>query len=164
MSDTAATVLIGLVMVGGLAGTVIPLLPGLLLIWAAALLYGLLVGFGGAGLTVMIVLTAIVGVSAIKSIVVPQRMADGHGVSRWSQLAALAGAIVGLVLIPVVGIVVGALVGLVLAEYANHRNGPDTWRATVAVAKGFGLSALIDVGLGMVMIGVWSIWALAVLT
>ena len=38
------------------------------------------------------------------------------------------------------------------------------WRATVAVAKGFGLSVVIDVGLAMTMIGLWLVWAFAVVT
>lgn len=162
MSDTEATVLVGIAMVVGLAGTVVPLLPGLLLIWGAALVYGFLVGFGPVGIAVVVVLTLVLAASMVKSIVVPRRMAEGHDVSRWSQVAALTGAILGLVFIPFVGVVVGALVGLLVAEWVNHRDLGAAWQATVAVAKGFGLSALIDIALGMLMVTLWSLWAFTV--
>lgn len=162
MSDTAATFLIGAVMIAGLAGTVIPFMPGLALILGAAVVYGLLVGFGTVGTVVTAALAVIVVISVIKSIVVPRRMAEGVGVSGWSQVVSLGGAVLGLIFIPVVGVVVGALVGLFMAELSHHRSGVAAARSTVAVAKGFGLSTLIDVGLAAIMIGLWSVWALSV--
>lgn len=163
MTDTAATLLVALVMIVGLAGTVIPFVPGLALILAAAIVYGLLVGFGSVGTAVAVVLALIVCVGVIKSIIVPQRMAEGSGVSRSSQLVALLGAVLGLLFIPVIGVVVGALVGLFAAELVSQHSVPAALRSTWAVAKGIGLSTLIDVGLAMLMIGVWSLWALTVL-
>ena len=164
MSDVEITVLVALVMVVGLAGTVVPLLPGLMLIWAAALVYGFGVGFGSVGVAVMVLLSLIVVISLVKSILVPRRAAEGHDVSRWSQLVALVGAVIGFFLVPVIGVFVGALVGLLLAEYVNHRDLATAWRATVAVTKGFGLSVVIDVGLAMTMIGLWLVWAFVVVT
>ncbi len=164
MSDVEMTVLIVVVMVIGLVGTVMPVLPGLSLIWAAALVYGLVVGFGALGLGIMLILSALVVVGLVKSVLVPKRMADGHDVSRWSQVAAMVGAVVGFFVIPVAGVIVGALVGLLLAEYLNQGDWKQAWGATVAVAKGFGLSTLIDIGLAMTMIGFWSIWAFVVVT
>lgn len=162
MSDTAATFLVGAVMLVGMAGTVIPFLPGLALILGAAVVYGLLVGFGTVGTLVTIALVVIVGLGVVKSVVVPRRMAEGIGVSGWSQVVALVGAVFGLIFIPVVGIFVGALGALFLAELVHHRSGAAAARSTVAVAKGIGLSTLIDLGLAAIMIGLWSVWALSV--
>ena len=164
MTDAEATVLAAVVMIVGLAGTVIPFLPGLALIWATALVYGLLVGFGAVGISVMVLLTVIVAAGIVKSILVPRRMAEGHGVSGWSQVLALVGAVLGIVFIPFVGVLVGALVGLFVAELVNQRNWSAAARATVVVAKSFGVSTLIDVALAMLMIGLWSIWAFVTLS
>ena len=164
MSDVGMTILVAVVMVIGFMGTVIPVLPGLALIWAAALVYGFVVGFGALGVVVMVVLSALVVVGFVMSFLVPKRMADGHDVSRWSQLVAAVGAIIGFFVIPVVGVIVGALIGLLIAEYLNQGDWKQAWGATVVVAKGFGLSALIDMGLATIMIALWSIWALAVVT
>ncbi|MGI9614760.1 MAG: DUF456 family protein [Acidimicrobiales bacterium] len=163
MSDGEATLVIGLVMVVGLAGTVVPVLPGLALLWAAGLTYGFLVGFGPIGIGMLVAFTAIVGLSVAKSFILPRRMAEGSDVSLWSQLAAIAGAIVGFFVVPIIGVVLGALVGLFSAEWVKHRRVGPAWVGTKAVGKAFGLSALIDVGLGLVMFALWLAWAVAVL-
>jgi uncharacterized protein YqgC (DUF456 family) len=163
MSDGEATLVIGLVMVVGLAGTVVPVLPGLALLWAAALTYGFLVGFGPIGISILVAFTAILGLSVAKSFLLPRRMAEGSDVSIWSQLAAIAGAIVGFFVVPIIGVVLGALVGLFSAEWVKHRRVAPAWEATLAVGKAFGLSALIDVGLGLVMFALWLGWAVTVL-
>ena len=162
MSDVEVTILVAVVMVTGLAGTVVPVLPGLTLIWGAALVYGFLVGFGTVGVLVSIALTVLLAASVVKSVLVPRRMAEGHDVSGWSQLVAVVGAVAGFFLIPVIGVIVGALVGLLASEYVNHRALGPAWGATMAVAKGFGLSALIDIGLGLTMLSLWSVWAATV--
>ncbi len=162
--DVEMTILVGVVMVVGLVGTVVPVLPGLLLIWSAALVYGLVVGFGPLGIAIMVMLSLLIVVALVKSILLPKRMADGHDVSRWSQVAAVLGGIIGFFFIPVFGVMVGALVGLLLAEYLNQGDWRRAWGAMVAVLKGFGLSTLIDIGLAMAMIGMWSIWAFVVVT
>ncbi len=163
MTDGEATVLVGLAMVVGLAGTVVPVLPGLTVLWVAGLVYGLLVGFGPVGFAVMAVFTVIVAASVIKSILLPRRMAEGHDVSTWSQLVAVAGGAVGFFVLPVVGLVVGALLGLFLAEWVKLRRIGPAWDGTVAVAKAFGLGALVDVGLGLVMFALWVGWVITVL-
>lgn len=163
LSDGWVTVLAAIAMAIGLAGTIVPVLPGLTVVWAAALIYGLVVGFGVGGAAVMAALTALLIVSFGTGLLIPKRLADGADVGRWSQLIALVGAVVGFFVVPVVGLVLGALIGLFLAEYANHRTAPAAWAATVAVAKGFGLSALVDLALGVVMITLWGMWALTVL-
>ncbi|MDH3679667.1 MAG: DUF456 domain-containing protein [Acidimicrobiia bacterium] len=163
MSDGWATVLVAVVMVVGLAGTIVPVLPGLAVVWGATLVYGLLVGFDVVGASIVAVSSLLLLASAVTGFVIPKRSADGADVGRWSQLIALVAAIVGFFVVPVVGLVLGALIGLFLAEYANHRTAAAAWTATVAVAKGFGLSALVDLALGVVMITLWGAWALTVL-
>jgi uncharacterized protein YqgC (DUF456 family) len=164
MSDVTMTVLVAVFMIVGLAGTVVPIVPGLVVIWAAALVYGLVVGFGALGMAVMALLTILLVVGFVLGFLLPKRMADGHDVSRRSQLVALVGAIIGFSTIPVVGVIVGALIGLLIAEYASQGDWKRAWGATVAMAKGFGLSALVDIGLATVMLALWSIWAFTVVT
>lgn len=151
------------VMAIGLVGVLVPVLPGLTLIWSVALIYGLLVGFGPAGLAAMVVMSLIVVVSVIKSVALPRRAAAGAGASGWSQLGAVVGGVVGFFLLPVIGLIVGALAGMVATEYSLRGNWDDAWGATKATAKGFGLSAVIDVGLGMIMIATWALWASSVI-
>lgn len=162
MSDVLLSAIVAVVMILGLAGVVIPVLPGLTVIWAAALAYGFAVGFGAGGVTVMIVLSILVGISAVAGVVVPGRVAGSSGMTARTQVVGLIGAVVGFFAVPVVGLVLGALVGVLLAEYAGTRDWPRARAATIALAKGFGINTLIQLALGFVMIMVWSSWAATV--
>lgn len=162
MSELLLTTLVAVVMVVGLAGVVIPMLPGLALIWVAALVYGLQVGFGAGGVVVMVVLTLLTVVSTVLGVILPKRAAAESGASGRTQLVGVLGALVGFFAIPVVGVVVGALVGVLLAEYADKGNWPDARSATIGVAKGFGISSVVQLAIGLSMIAVWSVWAATV--
>ncbi|MEM9652974.1 MAG: DUF456 domain-containing protein [Actinomycetota bacterium] len=161
-AEVGWTVLAAVIMVVGLCGVIIPILPGLALIWVTALVYGFIVGFGAGGIAVMVALSVLLAISLIKSVVVPRKAAQDGGASGWAQLGGLAGAVIGFFLIPVIGIVVGALVGVLLVEVALKGDWGEAWTATVATAKGFGISVVIDLVLGLAMIGIWAIWAASV--
>lgn len=161
-SELVWTIVIAVVMVIGLAGVAIPVLPGLALVWAAALVYGFAVGFGWQGIGVMVLLSTLLVASVVKGVIVPKRAVERVGGSGWSQLGGLVGALIGLFTLPVIGVPVGALIGVMAVEYVNTQSLPDAWVATKGVAKGFGINALIDLGIGVAMIGAWSLWALSV--
>lgn len=149
-------------MVIGLCGVVIPLLPGLALIWAVALGYGFIVGFGTIGVVVMAILTAALIASIIKGVLVPRKVAADSGASGRAQLGGLIGAVVGFFVIPVIGLIIGALVGVLAVEYLVKGDWDQAKVATVGTAKGFGLSVLIDLVIGFAMIVTWSLWAVVV--
>jgi uncharacterized protein YqgC (DUF456 family) len=151
------------VMVVGLCGVVVPVVPGLLLMWATGLVYGFAVGWSGLGIGVMALMTVLVAISLALGVAVPRKTAAEAGASGWSQLGGLAGAVIGFFVIPVVGVIVGALVGVYLVELALKEDGAEAWTATKGMAKGFGISVLIDLTLGLVMLAAWSIWAATVL-
>ncbi len=163
--DTAMlwTIVVGIVMVLGLMGVVLPVLPGLLLIWAAALFYGLMVGFGSIGWVVVGLLTVLAIAGMIKSVVIPRRAAVESGASGWAQLGAVVGGVVGFFVIPVFGLILGALAGLLAVEYMLKDDWDEALAAVRGTAKGFGLSVVIDLILGMIMIVAWSVWAATVL-
>ena len=157
------TVVVAAAMAVGLMGIVVPILPGLLLIWGAAIVYGIAVGFSTVGWVVIGILTVLAVASVIKSFIIPRRAASESGASAWAQLGAVVGGVIGFFLIPVIGLFVGALAGLLAVEMLLKGNWDDAWKATVATAKGFGISAVIDFGLGMMMIACWSVWAATVI-
>ena len=159
MSNGDWTFIVFVVMVIGWAGTIVPIIPGLILMWAAALVYGFATGFGPEGIVVMVILTTLVILGVIKSAIVPKRSAEAHGASRASQLGALVGAVIGFFVIPVIGLFVGAMVGIFVIEQMAKRNVSLAWRASKGVAIGFVKSAALDIAIGFVMISVWSAWA-----
>ena len=61
----AVQVIVGLILLVGAVTLVIPVLPGLVVIWAAALLYGLVTGFTLPGTILFIIITLIMLVGSI---------------------------------------------------------------------------------------------------
>ncbi len=162
MSDALITVIVLIAMLIGLAGTLVPILPGILLMWAAAVVYGVVVGFDAFGITILVLITALTGVAVAVGVLVPQRAAAESGAALASQLAAGVGAVIGFFLIPIIGAPVGAVVGIGLAEWYDKRDWPAAKASTIAIAKGFGISTLAQFGLGFVILLVWLPWAYAV--
>ena len=89
MSDTVVTGLVLLALVVGLAGTVVPVLPGILLMWGAVVAYGFFVGFGPAGIVAVVLVTLLSAAAVALGFILPKRFADDSGASLASQLLSL---------------------------------------------------------------------------
>ncbi|MBA3431027.1 MAG: DUF456 domain-containing protein [Actinobacteria bacterium] len=150
--------LVVVVMTVGLFGTVVPLLPGLPLIWVAALAYGLVEGFTLAGVIAMTAITVLlVGGTAAKYVLA------GRGASTESapKSTLAAGALLGFVgffVVPVIGFLLGALLGVLLAERRRLSEWPGALNSTRRVVIGFGQGVLLEIGAGVVMIVCWAGW------
>jgi uncharacterized protein YqgC (DUF456 family) len=116
-------------MLVGLAGTVVPVLPGIGLIWAAALAYALIERFSTIGPYTLAALSvlAVLGIGA--DLVISQAGSRVAGAS-WKAVAAglvlgVAGTFVGLMAGGLGAIpmgIVGALIGVVGVEYLRRRS------------------------------------------
>lgn len=144
----------------GVAGTVVPMVPGLGLVAAATLLYGVLDGFGtgGAVAAALIVAVGLAGTAA--GFVIPKRAAGAAGATRASLALGAVGAVIGFFAIPVVGLPVGGVAGIYLGERARTKDHGAAWRATTATVRGFGLATLAQLAAGLVMALVWVVWVI----
>ena len=153
--------LTALVMAVGIAGTVLPFVPGILLVWAAGLVYGLIAGFGAVGAVAFTLMTGAMIGGKIAGWVLPARRGKASGAPRSSLLFAVVGAIVGMIVIPIVGLPVGAVAGIFLAERLRLGSGSAAWMTTRAVIVGFGIGVLIEMTAAVFMAAVWIVWVLA---
>ena len=161
MSTTAELVVLAVMLIG-LVGTVVPVLPGLLLIWAAGVAWAWLDGWGPARGVTAAVLTVLLVVGTVVKYVLPARSARGAGAPRRTLLLGAVGAVVGFVAIPVVGLVVGAVVAVYLAELSRLGDSTSAWASTRAVVIGIGVGVLVEVATGLLMVAVWVVSVLAV--
>ncbi len=143
----------------GLAGTIVPILPGILLMWAAVVCYGFFAGFDVIGVLVIAVVTALAGASIALGVFLPKQAADAAGASSRSQWAAVLGAIIGFFVIPIVGVIVGAVAGIAIAEYHDKDDWGPAWQSTKGVLSGMGLAALAQFGIGVLILFIWITWA-----
>jgi uncharacterized protein YqgC (DUF456 family) len=147
--------LIGLVMLVGILGVVIPVLPGLLLVWAAAVAWAWLDGGGPVRWSAVAVLTIVLVLGTIAKYVLPARSAQGAGAPRSTLLIGAVAATIGFFVIPVVGFAVGGLGAVFLAELARLGSAPAAWRSTRAVLVALGIGMLIELAAGLTMMAVW---------
>jgi len=152
------------VMVIGLAGVILPGLPGLGLIWLAALIYALAERFATVGPLTMAALTVLAGAGIAADYLLGQVIGKAAGAS-WQALAAgMVGGTIGFVaglfiagVGAVAGGLIGTLAGMVIVEYRRRR---DLWAATRAgagwlagCAVGRGLQ--FGIALAMILLFVW---------
>ena len=149
------SVLIGLVMLVGLVGVVVPVLPGTALILAGGVGWAALVADGGAGPWVVVAVMAVLFVvGLVLKYALPGRRMSGE-LPRSTLLLAALGAVVGLVLLPPLGLLIGGVAGTWLAETRRLGPGPQARRSTVRVLQAVGLGILAELTAAVLMIGTW---------
>lgn len=157
--QTSSTFIILGVMLLGLMGLVIPVFPGGVIIWLAALAYGLLNGFGTAGTIIFVIITLLMIASVVADNLLMGASARKEGASWWSILIALvAGALFTLVAPPFGGLV-AAPIALYFAEYMRQRDPDKAMQVTRGLLVGCGWAFLVRFGLGTLKIVLWAVWA-----
>lgn len=153
MSD-AGLVLIGLAILAGIVGIIVPVLPGSLLVLGAILVWALIVS-SATGWAVLAGATVLIGVAQIVKYLVPGRRMRDAGVPNRTIAAGAVVGIVGFFVIPIVGLFLGFPAGVYLAE--RHRLGPHhhAWESTKHALKALGLSILIELTAVLLVAGVW---------
>ncbi len=157
--ELVITLVTGLVLLFGL-GT-LPILPGLVIMWIALGVYGLVLGFGPVGVWIFALETVLmlIGVFIDNIIIGAKAKADG---ATWTSLGAAGlAALIGTVVIPVpiLGGLAAAFAVLFLAEYLRWRDVNQAWQTTRGLLIGWGWAFAARFAIGLVMIGLWLIWA-----
>lgn len=158
MVDILVTILAGLVMLIGIAGSIIPVLPDIILVWGAALGYGLLVGWGERGVWFFGVITLLGLVGLAPEIWVSGASAKAAGASIWAVLGGFALGAVGLILSGPLGGVVGLLFGTYLAELLRLGEAKAAAQSTLGIGLGCGASFVVKLVLGLGMFVTWILW------
>jgi uncharacterized protein YqgC (DUF456 family) len=113
----------------GMVGIVVPVLPGLLLVLAAVLVWALDTGTTLAW--AVFALAAVLWVAGVAlQYAVPGRRLREAGVRRSTLVLAVLLGIVGFFVIPVVGGLVGFVLGIYLVELGHSRDGATAWSST----------------------------------
>jgi uncharacterized protein YqgC (DUF456 family) len=153
-------VLVGIAIAVGVAGTVVPVVPGLGLVVGAAFVYGVVGGFGVEGIVAFLVILALGIAGTAAGVVIPQRATAGAGAAQSSLVLGTIGAVIGFFAVPVVGLPLGGVVGIYAGELRRTGDTQQAWRATKAAVKGFGLAAVAQLGAGLLMAATWAAWVI----
>lgn len=139
---SATEVLVALAIAVGIAGIIIPVLPGTLLVMGAILVWAIQVGTT-TGWAVFAVATLLLAGGSVVKFLVPGRQLKASGVPNRTLLVGALLAFIGFFVVPVVGMFIGFVLGVYLAERARV-GGADAWPSTVGALKAVGVSILIE--------------------
>jgi uncharacterized protein YqgC (DUF456 family) len=152
----AVTVVVGLIMLVGLIGIVVPVLPGLLLVWAAVLVWAAEAQTTG-GWVVLGIATTLALSGFLLGYLLPGRRMAASGVTMSTIAAGVALGVAGFFLIPVVGAFLGFPLGIYLAERVKRRTHAAAWPSTENALKAIGLSIGIELLTGLAIATTWLI-------
>jgi uncharacterized protein YqgC (DUF456 family) len=154
--DTVGIFLVGVAIAVGLAGILIPLLPGTLLVFAAIAVWAFIEQTVAGWVTLGVVTAILAGTLLIKYLWPAKRMRTAD-VGTGSLFAGAALGFVGFFVIPVVGLVVGFVLGIYLAELGKRHDQKRAWASTVHALKGVALSVGVELAGGLLATVVWVI-------
>lgn len=153
--EILVTVLCGVAIAIGVAGTVIPVLPGSILIALSLLSWAIWGGAGAAGWVVFAVGMVFVLAGMAASAFLTGRKLKEHRIPNRSVAIGIALGVVGMFLIPVVGLFVGFAVGLLLSEFQRTRKFQTAVRTSAAALKATGIGILVEFGLACLAASTW---------
>lgn len=145
----------------GLIGLIVPVFPGNVVIWGAALIYGLVAGFDARAWWFFIPVSLITLAAVSVDNLMMGAKAKQAG-AAWSSIGItiVAAFVTSLVLTPLAGLVAAPLT-LFLAEYfRNHQDSHLAWKITSGLMIGWGWAFVIRFALGMMAIALYLWWVI----
>ncbi len=139
----------------GLFGVFLPIIPGLIIIWLAALFYAaFVVGFDVFSPWVFVLITLIGLVAGTANFWLAALGAKTTGASWRTLIVGFIGAIAGTFFIPIplLGTILGYAGGLILAEYVRLREWRPALKAAVGGVVGWGVSTGVELFGALLMI------------
>jgi uncharacterized protein YqgC (DUF456 family) len=144
---------VGLVLTG-IVGTVLPGLPGAVLVFAGLALAAWIDGFARVGLGTLAGLLALTLAAYALDFVATAVGARRFGTSWWGVLGAVAGTVVGF-FFGLVGLLVGPFLGAFAAELMARRDVRHAGRAGLGAWLGLLLGTAGRLGLVLAMVGIF---------
>jgi uncharacterized protein YqgC (DUF456 family) len=149
----------------GLVGLIVPVFPGLVVMWLGTLVYAVLQNAAGnmtgwKWFLFGVITVLMISGSIVDNLIIAYKMRDKY--IPWSSIlfAFAAGIVASLFFTPLIGLV-AAPVGLFLAESRRLKDHDAAVDSTKAYMIGWGWAFGVRFLIGLAMIGFWMIWAWA---
>lgn len=144
---------VGLAVLVGLVGIVVPVLPGSLIIAAAVGVWAL--DTGGGAWAVFAAVALLLAVGWAGSYVVPGRRIATSGVPRSTLVVAGLAGLVGFFVVPVIGLFVFFPAGLYAMEYRRLHDTTAAWASAWLAVRATALGMLIELTMALLATATW---------
>ncbi len=133
------------VMLTGLAGIFLPVLPGVPLVFAGALIYAWSTGFEVITIGNLIFFGILTAVSSAVEYVGGVLTAKKYGASKYGLLGGVLGGILGLVVFSIPGLIIGQLAGVIIGELYFGKQMRESFASGFAMFVGYLLGSTVKV-------------------
>ncbi|HEY6135216.1 MAG TPA: DUF456 family protein [Rubrivivax sp.] len=155
MTDTLLWLLSAVLMIVGVAGTVLPALPGAVFVLAGIVLAAWIDGFSRVGVGVVVIVSVLAVLSWVLEYVAGMLGAKKAGASRQALIGAALGTVLGL-FAGFIGVLFMPLVGAALGEYIARRDSGQAVKVGVSTWLGLMAGMAGKVVIVFIMIGVFA--------
>jgi uncharacterized protein YqgC (DUF456 family) len=147
-------IVVGVLVLAGIAGTLLPWLPGVPLVFAALLLAAWMDGFAEVSGFTVAVLGLLMVLALAADLLASALGAERVGASRLAVIGAAVGTIVG-VFFGLIGLLLGPFVGAVVGELMTKSDVQRATRAGIGTWVGLLLGTVAKLALAFTMVGVF---------
>ena len=163
-AESLLTLAAYLLIILGLAGSILPILPGPLLIWLGAILWGWVDGFQRVGWPTLVILGVLMVLAWTCDLGVSTFGSRRAGASWKAVAGAIVGGIVGAILltgvVPVIGTILGTILGAVIGLLVIEYYDKGDWRQALRASKGYIFGSLaarvLELFLSLLMIVIFA--------
>ena len=154
MEITLLWILCAALILSGLAGTVLPVLPGTLLVWGGIVLGAWIDDFTRVGVTTVVMISVLAVLAWGLDYVAGLMGAKKAGASKLALLDAAVGTVIGLFM-GLVGVLFMPLVGAAAGEYLAQKDQTRAVKVGVATWAGIMVGLIAKVVLAFIMVGIF---------
>lgn len=144
-----------LLVVIGISGTILPMLPGVPLVFAGLLLAAWHNAFEQVSILTMVIIGVIALLAWVIDFVASMMTAKKFGASKYAMWGAGIGAIVGIAG-GIVGLIIGPAVGAIIGELIAHQDKTKATTVGIAAGLGFVLALAVKIVLVLTMLAIFA--------
>jgi uncharacterized protein len=146
-----------LIMMAGLSGIILPIIPSTPLIWFGILIYAVFDGFEGITRLLLLIFAALTALSLVLDYFGGIIGARKFGATKWGVIGSIIGSIGGFLAGGIIGLIMGPFLGAVLFEILFGKDFRTAFKSGVGTIVGFLGGTISKLVIGVIMIGIF-IW------
>ena len=151
--DILLIIICSVLMLVGLAGVVLPFLPGIPLAWLGLFIYAIGTGFDRISVMTVIMFFIVMLITLALDFAAPMLGARKYRASRWGVAGAFLGFTVGIFVLGFWGIILGPFLGALLAELIVKRQPGQALKSAFGAFLGFVAGTLFKIIAILIMAG-----------
>ncbi|HUV44689.1 MAG TPA: DUF456 family protein [Dehalococcoidales bacterium] len=153
MVTVLLAILCSVLLIAGLAGIVLPILPGVPLAWLGFFVYAIGTGFDRISITTTVVFSILMVLTLVLDLVAPMLGASKYKASKLGILGSFVGLMAGVIAFGFWGIILGPFIGALLGELVARKQPEQAFKSALGTLFGFLAGSLIKIVVVLTMAG-----------